>query len=147
MDSSAEQDLIRELSQRRQNLLLELRNYEENAKVHIFMCIYILCSLLFLHPAVFFLRCDNFFFFSISLFASETVDFIWIVTGFIIDIKLDIVLNVNIHTNCHISGCVRDKQWDGCNTSQHPAPDSTVSETCYRGPEGSRRAQHFNTKR
>uniref|UniRef100_A0AAQ6IFS2 Bardet-Biedl syndrome 2 protein homolog n=1 Tax=Anabas testudineus TaxID=64144 RepID=A0AAQ6IFS2_ANATE len=33
MDSSAEQDLIRELSQRRQNLLLELRNYEENAKV------------------------------------------------------------------------------------------------------------------
>lgn len=34
MDSSAEQDLIRELSQRRQNLLLELRNYEENAKVH-----------------------------------------------------------------------------------------------------------------
>uniref|UniRef100_A0A7N9AKX3 Bardet-Biedl syndrome 2 protein homolog n=1 Tax=Mastacembelus armatus TaxID=205130 RepID=A0A7N9AKX3_9TELE len=32
MDSSAEQDLIRELSQRRQNLLLELRNYEENAK-------------------------------------------------------------------------------------------------------------------
>lgn len=36
MDSSAEQDLIRELSQRRQNLLLELRNYEENAKVHIF---------------------------------------------------------------------------------------------------------------
>lgn len=35
MDSSAEQDLIRELSQRRQNLLLELRNYEENAKVHI----------------------------------------------------------------------------------------------------------------
>ena len=35
MDSSAEQDLVRELSQRRQNLLLELRNYEENAKVHI----------------------------------------------------------------------------------------------------------------
>ena len=35
MDSSAEQDLIRELSQRKQNLLLELRNYEENAKVHI----------------------------------------------------------------------------------------------------------------
>lgn len=33
MDSSVEQDLIRELSQRRQNLLLELRNYEENAKV------------------------------------------------------------------------------------------------------------------
>uniref|UniRef100_A0AAZ3QTP1 Bardet-Biedl syndrome 2 protein homolog n=1 Tax=Oncorhynchus tshawytscha TaxID=74940 RepID=A0AAZ3QTP1_ONCTS len=32
MDSSVEQDLIRELSQRRQNLLLELRNYEENAK-------------------------------------------------------------------------------------------------------------------
>uniref|UniRef100_A0A3B5M9J8 Bardet-Biedl syndrome 2 n=1 Tax=Xiphophorus couchianus TaxID=32473 RepID=A0A3B5M9J8_9TELE len=33
MDSNAEQDRIRELSQRRQNLLLELRNYEENAKV------------------------------------------------------------------------------------------------------------------
>uniref|UniRef100_A0A3Q2DAX2 Bardet-Biedl syndrome 2 n=1 Tax=Cyprinodon variegatus TaxID=28743 RepID=A0A3Q2DAX2_CYPVA len=33
MDSNTEQDLIRELSQRRQNLLLELRNYEENAKV------------------------------------------------------------------------------------------------------------------
>ncbi|XP_077451373.1 BBSome complex member BBS2 [Stigmatopora argus] len=32
MDSSAEQDLIRELSNRRQNLLLELRNYEENSK-------------------------------------------------------------------------------------------------------------------
>ncbi|KAM6946405.1 BBSome complex member BBS2 [Aplochiton taeniatus] len=32
MDSSVEQDLIRDLSQRRQNLLLELRNYEENAK-------------------------------------------------------------------------------------------------------------------
>ncbi|XP_062317350.1 Bardet-Biedl syndrome 2 protein homolog [Osmerus eperlanus] len=32
MDSSVEQDLIRELSQRRQNLLLELRNYDENAK-------------------------------------------------------------------------------------------------------------------
>lgn len=33
MDTSAEQDLVRDLSQRRQNLLLELRNYEENAKV------------------------------------------------------------------------------------------------------------------
>lgn len=33
MDASVEQDLIRELSQRKQNLLLELRNYEENAKV------------------------------------------------------------------------------------------------------------------
>ncbi|KAG5848505.1 hypothetical protein ANANG_G00099150 [Anguilla anguilla] len=32
MDTSVEQDLIRELSQRKQNLLLELRNYEENAK-------------------------------------------------------------------------------------------------------------------
>ncbi|XP_015276879.1 PREDICTED: Bardet-Biedl syndrome 2 protein isoform X1 [Gekko japonicus] len=31
-DSTAEQDLIRELSQKKQNLLLELRNYEENAK-------------------------------------------------------------------------------------------------------------------
>lgn len=35
MDSSSEQELIRELSQRKQNLLLELRNYEENAKVPI----------------------------------------------------------------------------------------------------------------
>lgn len=33
MDSSAEQDLIRELSQRKRNLLLELRNYDDNAKV------------------------------------------------------------------------------------------------------------------
>ncbi|XP_063052936.1 Bardet-Biedl syndrome 2 protein homolog [Engraulis encrasicolus] len=32
MDSSVEQDLVRELSQRKQNLLLELKNYEENAK-------------------------------------------------------------------------------------------------------------------
>ncbi|KAG7333272.1 hypothetical protein KOW79_003407 [Hemibagrus wyckioides] len=32
MDASVEQDLIRELSQRKQNLLLELRNYEENNK-------------------------------------------------------------------------------------------------------------------
>ncbi|CAL8292923.1 unnamed protein product [Boreogadus saida] len=32
MESSVEQDLVRELSQRRQNLLLELRNYDENAK-------------------------------------------------------------------------------------------------------------------
>lgn len=34
MDASVEQDLVRELSQRKQNLLLELRNYEENNKVH-----------------------------------------------------------------------------------------------------------------
>lgn len=33
MDTSVEQDLFRELSQKKQNLLLELRNYEENAKV------------------------------------------------------------------------------------------------------------------
>uniref|UniRef100_A0A673M4Y7 Bardet-Biedl syndrome 2 protein homolog n=1 Tax=Sinocyclocheilus rhinocerous TaxID=307959 RepID=A0A673M4Y7_9TELE len=32
MDASVEQDLIREMSQRKQNLMLELRNYEENAK-------------------------------------------------------------------------------------------------------------------
>ncbi|XP_076849765.1 BBSome complex member BBS2 [Brachyhypopomus gauderio] len=32
MDVSVEQDLMRELSQRKHNLLLELRNYEENAK-------------------------------------------------------------------------------------------------------------------
>ncbi|XP_068811496.1 Bardet-Biedl syndrome 2 protein isoform X1 [Struthio camelus] len=35
MDASAEQDLIRELSQKKQNLLLELRNYEENAKAEL----------------------------------------------------------------------------------------------------------------
>lgn len=33
MDTSIEQDLIRELSQKKQTLLLELHNYEENAKV------------------------------------------------------------------------------------------------------------------
>ncbi|KAK7098674.1 BBSome complex member BBS2-like [Littorina saxatilis] len=33
MDTNIEQDTIRELSQRKQNLLLELKNYEENAKV------------------------------------------------------------------------------------------------------------------
>ncbi|ELW66176.1 Bardet-Biedl syndrome 2 protein [Tupaia chinensis] len=33
MDTSIEQDLIRELSQKKQTLLLELRNYEENTKV------------------------------------------------------------------------------------------------------------------
>lgn len=38
MDASVEQDLIRELSQRKQNLLLELRNYEENNKVQIYTC-------------------------------------------------------------------------------------------------------------
>ncbi|MGH0166673.1 UNVERIFIED_CONTAM: hypothetical protein FKN15_066877 [Acipenser sinensis] len=32
MDVSVEQDLIRELSNRKQNLLLELRNYQENSK-------------------------------------------------------------------------------------------------------------------
>ncbi|NXT18916.1 BBS2 protein, partial [Syrrhaptes paradoxus] len=39
MDTSAEQDLIRELSQKKQNLLLELRNYEENAKVPLKRCV------------------------------------------------------------------------------------------------------------
>ncbi|XP_074660116.1 BBSome complex member BBS2-like [Tubulanus polymorphus] len=33
MDTNIEQDTIRELSQRKQNLLLELHNYEENARV------------------------------------------------------------------------------------------------------------------
>lgn len=33
LDTSVEQDLIRELSQKKQTLLLELRNYEENTKV------------------------------------------------------------------------------------------------------------------
>ncbi|XP_063103417.1 Bardet-Biedl syndrome 2 protein isoform X3 [Cavia porcellus] len=35
MDTSMEQDLIRELSQKKQNLLLELRNYEENARAEL----------------------------------------------------------------------------------------------------------------
>uniref|UniRef100_A0A8C9KR27 BBSome complex member BBS2 n=1 Tax=Panthera tigris altaica TaxID=74533 RepID=A0A8C9KR27_PANTA len=35
MDTSIEQDLVRELSQKKQNLLLELRNYEENAKAEL----------------------------------------------------------------------------------------------------------------
>lgn len=43
MDTSSEQDLIRELSQRRQNLLLELRNYEENAKVRAPIMSFIFC--------------------------------------------------------------------------------------------------------
>ena len=33
MDTNVEQDTIRELSQRKQNLLLELKNYDENTKV------------------------------------------------------------------------------------------------------------------
>ncbi|XP_028665213.1 Bardet-Biedl syndrome 2 protein homolog [Erpetoichthys calabaricus] len=33
LDASVEQDLLRELSQKKQNLLLELKNYDENAKV------------------------------------------------------------------------------------------------------------------
>ena len=33
MDMSMEQDSMRELTQRRQNLLLELRNYEENQRL------------------------------------------------------------------------------------------------------------------
>ncbi|XP_014663273.1 PREDICTED: Bardet-Biedl syndrome 2 protein homolog isoform X2 [Priapulus caudatus] len=32
MDTNTDQDIVRELSQKRQNLLLELKNYEENAK-------------------------------------------------------------------------------------------------------------------
>lgn len=33
MDVNVEQDTLRDLAQRKQNLLLELRNYEENARV------------------------------------------------------------------------------------------------------------------
>lgn len=33
MDVNVEQDALRDLAQRKQNLLLELKNYEENAKV------------------------------------------------------------------------------------------------------------------
>ena len=32
MDTNVEQDQIREMSQRKQNLLLELKNYEENQR-------------------------------------------------------------------------------------------------------------------
>lgn len=35
MDVNVEQDALRDLAQRKQNLLLELKNYEENAKVSI----------------------------------------------------------------------------------------------------------------
>ena len=35
MDVNVEQDAVRELAQRKQNLLLELKNYEENARVSI----------------------------------------------------------------------------------------------------------------
>lgn len=33
MDVNIDQEKVREMSQRKQNLLLELKNYEENAKV------------------------------------------------------------------------------------------------------------------
>ena len=33
MDVDVEQDALRDLAQRKQNLLLELKNYEENARV------------------------------------------------------------------------------------------------------------------
>lgn len=33
MDVNVEQDALRDLAQRKQNLLLELKNYEENARV------------------------------------------------------------------------------------------------------------------
>lgn len=33
MDTNIEQDALRDLAQRKQNLLLELKNYEENARV------------------------------------------------------------------------------------------------------------------
>jgi len=34
MDTNYEQDALRDLAQRKQNLLLELKNYEENARVN-----------------------------------------------------------------------------------------------------------------
>lgn len=40
MDTSVEQELVRELSQKKQNLLLELKNYQENSKVYSKMYIY-----------------------------------------------------------------------------------------------------------
>lgn len=104
MDSSAEQDLIRELSQRRQNLLLELRNYEENAKVcedHTWCFSYSMCLL-----------------FVTVLFVSQiALDVLLTSMGFLIDIRLYIVTaGLTIQTHI-VSGCVRDKQWDGCHTS------------------------------
>ena len=38
MDINVEQDALRDLAQRKQNLQLELKNYEENAKVRIMIC-------------------------------------------------------------------------------------------------------------
>ena len=35
MDVNVEQEALRDLAQRKQNLLLELKNYEENARVRI----------------------------------------------------------------------------------------------------------------
>ena len=35
MDVDVEQDALRDLAQRKQNLLLELKNYEENARVRV----------------------------------------------------------------------------------------------------------------
>lgn len=46
MDVNVEQDALRDLAQRKQNLLLELRNYEENARVR-------------------FMRAKNFFFLTV----------------------------------------------------------------------------------
>ena len=39
MDNDQEQDLIRELSQRKNNLLLELKNYSENTKAGKEVCV------------------------------------------------------------------------------------------------------------
>ena len=36
VDLTAQQDQLRDLTQRKQNLLLEIKNYEENTKVCIF---------------------------------------------------------------------------------------------------------------
>ena len=35
MDVDVERDALRDLAQRKQNLLLELKNYEENARVRV----------------------------------------------------------------------------------------------------------------
>ena len=43
MDNDAEQDLIRELAQRKNNLLLELKNYSENTKAGKEVCSDRLC--------------------------------------------------------------------------------------------------------
>lgn len=131
MDSSAEQELIRELSQRRQNLLLELRNYEENAKVRfdLVIVIWLIKKYIFI--------CVKYWLQVYNMDPKSKAK----------TLKRWIIVCANIEGKCSFaSGCVREQQWSGSHTSQHSAPDVAVSETCYRDPEGSCGALHFNAK-